>query len=243
MNTARSALSSVLRYQDKGIGEHYLVKRFLKGVFNTRPSLPRYSRIWDTSSVLAKLKTFRPANRLNLKMLTLKLVLLLALVTHQRVQTLHLIQLNDIAFLGAQVQITVKDLLKQSRPGKHLEPMLLQEFVDEKDLCVVRYLRQYLFRTKYIHRGNSNLFVSYKEPHKEVTKETISRWIRTILAMCGVNIKIFKSHSTRSASASIAAKFAPIETVLKAAGWANDCTFRRYYNKPLMKGQTVELLM
>ena len=215
----------------------------MKGVFNARPSLPRYSTIWDTSSVLAKLRTFSPANRLSLKMLTLKLVLLLALVTHQRVQTLHLIKDEDIVFSGSQVQIVINALLKQSRPRYHVQPLLLQEFLDDKKLCVVRYLRQYILRTKYLKGTSSKLFVSYKQPHKEVSKETVARWVRIGLALCGVNTSIFMAHSTRSASVSKSAKFAIIESILKAAGWSSDCTFRRFYNKPAVQGASVEFLV
>lgn len=46
INTARSALSSVITPADKTtFGEHPLVTRFLKGTFELRPSLPRYSTI------------------------------------------------------------------------------------------------------------------------------------------------------------------------------------------------------
>ena len=41
-------------------GNHPLVSRFLKGVFELKPSLPRYHRIWDVSVVLRHLKTLDP---------------------------------------------------------------------------------------------------------------------------------------------------------------------------------------
>ena len=44
INTARSALSSVLILSvNTTFGSHPLVKRFLKGVFELKLSLPRYS--------------------------------------------------------------------------------------------------------------------------------------------------------------------------------------------------------
>ena len=58
INTARSALSSVLKPVD-GItfGAQESVKRFLKGVYEARPSSPRYAETWDMSKVLNYLKT------------------------------------------------------------------------------------------------------------------------------------------------------------------------------------------
>jgi hypothetical protein len=42
LNTIRSALSTVIFPTDQSFGSHPLVTRFLKGVFESRPSLPRY---------------------------------------------------------------------------------------------------------------------------------------------------------------------------------------------------------
>ena len=78
------------------MGEHPIVVRFLKGIFNKRPSLPRYSQIWDVNSVLEKLKDIYPASKLSFKQLTLKAVTLAALITGQRVQTLHMLQLENL---------------------------------------------------------------------------------------------------------------------------------------------------
>ena len=53
VGTARSALSSVL-IMDNGIsfGKHPLVQRFMKGIFNLRPTLPWQFAVWDSDIVL-----------------------------------------------------------------------------------------------------------------------------------------------------------------------------------------------
>ena len=57
INTARSALSSVLKPVDgMTFGAQESVKRFLKGVYEARPSNPRYTETWDVSKVLNYLK-------------------------------------------------------------------------------------------------------------------------------------------------------------------------------------------
>ena len=54
LNTARSALSSIITLPGgQSFGHHSLVTRFLKGVFELRPALPRYKEIWDVSPVLS----------------------------------------------------------------------------------------------------------------------------------------------------------------------------------------------
>ena len=90
MNTVRSALSQVL-HSPTGVplGELPTVKQFLKGVFQEKPTLPRYSVTWDPAILLSYLKTLSPVKDLTLKMLTLKTVALLGLLSPQRCQTLY----------------------------------------------------------------------------------------------------------------------------------------------------------
>ena len=53
INTARSALSSVLKPVDgMTFGAQESVKRFLKGVYEARPSNPRYTETWDAFTIL-----------------------------------------------------------------------------------------------------------------------------------------------------------------------------------------------
>ena len=61
INTARSAISSVLysRSLKTDVGSHKLVCRFIKGLFVLKPSLPRYSHIWDPEKVLSYMSRFR----------------------------------------------------------------------------------------------------------------------------------------------------------------------------------------
>jgi hypothetical protein len=67
----------------------------LKGVFETKPALPRYTCIWDVEIVLKYLKNLGPNTELTLKLLTLKLVMLLGLLSGQRCQTLHSLNIED----------------------------------------------------------------------------------------------------------------------------------------------------
>lgn len=89
INTARSALSSVLALPDNTtFGSHPLVTLFLKGVFELKPSLLRYSSNWDVGVVLTHLRGLGIASTLDLKTLTRKTTMLLCLLTGQRCQTL-----------------------------------------------------------------------------------------------------------------------------------------------------------
>ena len=48
INTARSALSSIIQSSsNRPIGEHPLIGRLMKGVFELRASFLKYSQVWD----------------------------------------------------------------------------------------------------------------------------------------------------------------------------------------------------
>eukprot|EP00794_Sanderia_malayensis_P000777 gene777-68_t len=69
----RSALSSVVCLPGyKSIAEHPMISRFLKGVYNKHPPLPKYSRIWDISVVLKYYDSLPPNELLDLKQFTHK---------------------------------------------------------------------------------------------------------------------------------------------------------------------------
>ncbi|WAR17538.1 hypothetical protein MAR_032132 [Mya arenaria] len=53
LNTARGALSALgLQFDGFRVGNHPLIIRYMKGVFASRPSKPRYTYIWDVDKVL-----------------------------------------------------------------------------------------------------------------------------------------------------------------------------------------------
>ena len=85
LNVFRSAISSVHDKVDGDeVGKHPTITRLLKGAFHERPPLPRYTFTWDVNKVLQYLKSLGPSNGLNLKQLTHKLVMLLALTRPSR---------------------------------------------------------------------------------------------------------------------------------------------------------------
>ena len=231
LNTARSAISSVMTVGMRKVdfGSHKLTCQFMKGVFNARPSLPRYASIWDPDVVLRYLSRLAPSRRIPLKTLTRKVATLLALLTVQRVRTLHLIRLKNISVTDDYVQIVIDAKLKTSRPGFHLEPIVLKKYNVNKHLCIVRYLNEYIKRTESLRGPEPQLFVSYQKPHKKVTKSTVSRWVKLMLRKAGIDISMYKAHSTRAASASKASSFVPIDKILKAGGWSNDSCYNKHY--------------
>ncbi|CAC5410279.1 unnamed protein product [Mytilus coruscus] len=220
--------------QEKTVGQWPLVKRFLKGIFNLKPSLPRYQRTWDVEVVLKYLKTLTPVYMLSLRVLSYKLVTLLLLLTGQRLQTIHSLDLDDITVTDSNISIDVRSLLKCSKPGRHLQPIELPAFIEDNSLCIVTVLKEYLVKSSCF-RKTQKLILSCIKPYSHVSKDTLGRWVKIVLQTSGVDINIYKPHSTRSASTSAALQCATsVDTILKAAGWSNESTFRTFYDKPYL---------
>ena len=94
IKSARCSLSAISDSPDSAhptFGEHPNVKRFIKGVFQSRPPLPRYSKTCDVNLVLQYIGSIGNTKELSLKNLTSELVMLVALTTAQRGQSLHLL--------------------------------------------------------------------------------------------------------------------------------------------------------
>ena len=81
----RSALSAVLPLIDgHKAGSHPLVCQLLEGVFQLRPPQPRYATTWQVSKVVQYISSLGSNSNLSTKLLSYKLVGLLALTAPDR---------------------------------------------------------------------------------------------------------------------------------------------------------------
>ena len=197
------------------MGSQPLVNRFLKGVFHTRPCVPRYQFIWDTSLVLSYLKQLPPFKSLSLKDLTLKPVMLIALVTSQRCQSIHLMNLDGMQQNAGHYKFVIIALVKQSAPGRKQPELILPVFKEDYRFYVYSVLTKYIKRTAPHKGGETRLFISFVKLFQVVSKDTISCWIKSVMIKSGIDVNVFKPHSTRAPSTSKANSCqVPVDTIL-----------------------------
>ena len=112
-------------------------------------------------------------------------------------------------------------------------------YSDDKDLCVVTALDEYMLRS-FEWRKESNqtqLLLGTIRPYKKISS-TNSRWIKTVLKLDGVDINIFKGHSKRAASTSKAAVSGiSLCEILERGSWSRASTWQRFYKKALFPRQ------
>ena len=237
VNSARSTLSSIIKpVCNVPFGKSPLVCRFFNGVFNIRPVLPRYVTTWDVTKVFTFIKSKPTLTNCDLKTLSHRLAILLCLTSGQRDQTINCLNLDCIKISSDKVVLFVPETLKTTRPGHHLPPTELKTFKDS-ELCVVVHLKHYIKMTaSFRNAGTNQLLLSFVQPHKPISTSTLSRWCVTVMKESGVNANIFGSHSTRSASTS---KFkisgVSFKETAKSAGWSNEKTRAKFYDKPIQE--------
>ena len=212
-----------------------LVTHFMKGVSRSRPTVARYQNVWDVSLVLDMFRKQLLPEFLSLYDLSMRTVTLLALVSAQRSQSIHLLDIDNMSREEDKFSFRLCGDFKQSRIGHETLEIILPAYQSDLRLCIVRTLGIYLHRTAPL-RKSSKLFISTIRPFYPVSKDTISRWIRMTLQMAGIDVGVYKAHSTRAAATSAAqCKGVNVKDTLKVAGWAREATFARFYSKPLIQ--------
>ena len=234
LNAYRSAISSVHdKVDDMDVGKHPLVSRVLKGAFHARPPLPRYTTTWNVQVVLDCISQWGDTRSLSLKLLTYKLVMLMALTRPSRSADLASLTISKCQFKPEGVSFLPSNLAKQSRQGKPLADIFFATFPGNKELCPVETLRHYQTVTSPLRKESTQLFVATVKPHKPVASCTIARWLKEVLKLSGIDVNIFTAHSTRSASVSAAADSGvTTNDILKAADWSTESVFRKFYYRP-----------
>ena len=235
------------------LGEDQLVRWFMKGVLRSRPVSKRVTPSWDLPLVLDALSSqpFEPLEDIDMKMLSLKTALLLALSSAKRPGELHALSVSPMCmdFGTGQSKVSLRfnpafmpkvmsapNSMTVELNAFHPPPFLSPEDQRLNCLCPVRALHAYVDRTKAC-RQSSQLFVSWAPPRmgRPITKERLSHWVVDAIAMAyrckgrdppnGL-----RAHSTRGIAASWALfKGLSVQEICAAASWSTPGTFIRFY--------------
>ncbi|KYN22386.1 hypothetical protein ALC57_05220 [Trachymyrmex cornetzi] len=108
--------------------------------------------------------------------------------------------------------------------------LILPFFPNDPSICAASAVETYTERTKHLRTDKYELFISWKKPHRSITTQSLSRWIKDTLQESGMNTSIFTAYSTRHAATSAAKrKGVNIDLIRKTASWSSSSqTFARY---------------
>ena len=196
LNSYRSAISSVHeRVDGHTVGQHPLVVRLMKGVFNDRPPLPRYTSTWNVQTVLNHIASFGANGSLSLKQLSWKTTMLLALTRPSRSADLSQLHIRGKHYKPDGVVFVPASLAKQSRQGKPVTTFFFPSFPPDPGICPVTTLKAYEERTAPMRGTETRLFLALIKPYRAITSSTIARWLKSLLDSAGIDTSVFNAHS------------------------------------------------
>ena len=178
MNTAQSSLSTFINIDVVPVGRHPVITRFMKGVFNNKPALPKYNFTWVDGIVITYISKI---DTNSLKYLSQKLATLLVLLCGQRCgEILSVLDIRNLDLSENMCLIRIGDILKTSGPKNHIGEIKFHAYPTDLTICPLNCLRQYLEATKQ-HRGTiTSLFITLNKPFKAPARETV-RWVKQTL--------------------------------------------------------------
>ena len=155
-------------------------------------------------------------------------------------------ELNFCYFKNDGYVFLVPGLVKGSKPhNPHLE-IFFPSFPPDDPLCAASYLKRYIDITSTkmnISSSRNILFISHIKPHKAVKTSLISRWLKNVLRLSGIDTSQFSAHSTRSASSTFAANCGvSISNIMKVADWSRAGTLKSFYQKPILDSYAHRIL-
>lgn len=233
------------------VGKHDLIIKFLRGARRLNPPRPNTVPSWDLSTVLKALRgpPFEPLEQADLRALSFKTALLLALASVKRVGDLHAFSIdpsclefgpNDSKVILRPRAGYIPKVLTTPFRVQVVSLLALPTADGEQTpntLCPVRALRIYTDRSAS-YRKSDQLFVSFAQHSlgMPLTKQRLSKWIVEAIALAYASLNEhcpvgLKAHSTRGMASSWAwSTGISIVDICNAAGWSSPSTFVRFYS-------------
>ena len=161
----------------------------------------------------------------------------MAIIKASRADLLHKLDLQYRVYKKDGVLFRVPQLTKTGKPSKPPIEVFFPAFPQDRRLCVVNCLKNYEKKTAKYRSISSEtrtpLFISFIKPHAPVSLTTISRWLKSVPALAGIDTALFQGHSVRSAAASAGKKLGVSSAeIMKVADWSRESTFLKFYYKP-----------
>lgn len=236
INGYRSAISALHpKIGGVPVGQQEIVVKVMKGIFHDRPPLPRYTETWDVKVVLDYLTSLGDNNMLGMKSLTQKLAMLMALTSAARGSELRAINPKLIVKTDNSFVCHIPGLTKGKRQSKPHFKLVFEKFEENLKVDVFSTLEAYLDRTRKLRISNdqeNQLFLAVNSPHRPVVTCTVARWLKNIISEAGIDVGLFKAHSTRAAATSKArSEGLAVEQICKMANWSGVSVFEKFYNK------------
>ncbi|KAM9974228.1 hypothetical protein ACTFIR_003944 [Dictyostelium discoideum] len=226
INGHRSMLNQLLLLKNQtDIVNDPFITRIMTGIHKLRPSSAKYQEIWDANQVFKYLFTIKVIPKYTYTALLKKTLVLCKIFGLARSSDLVKWSFNGLVITPDSIKGPVVNA-KEQRKGvlSILELTSLDDI--NSQVCPVRHLSTYLRASK-----------GRRKPHSgdSVFKMRINIIVLSTLSSSGIDISKFKSHSTRSAMASLLlSNNVPFHVVKKMGRWKSNDTVDTFYDKRII---------
>ncbi|XP_067326085.1 uncharacterized protein [Anolis sagrei] len=266
LSSLKCYLAAIAWYRRKeglpSLFSDHLVKLFLRGFGNVRPTVAPITPSWSLEVVLSSLQSspYNPMATCEISYLTWKTAFLVAITSARRVSEICALRSDepylrfhkDKVILHTGISFLPKVTSRFHMSQEIVLPAFFQSPTTSLErglhmLDVRRALAFYLSRTKDV-RKTPRLFVKYRRDSCSlpVSSQRLSSWVVSVIKLAyhksgrelpnGV-----KGHSTRAVSTTAAFwKGVPLDAICRAATWSTPSTFVTNYKLDLMAKKDAE---
>ncbi|EAL60351.1 hypothetical protein DDB_G0294280 [Dictyostelium discoideum AX4] len=235
INGHRSMLNQLLLLKNQtDIVNDPFITRIMTGIHKLRPSSAKYKEIWDANQVFKHLSTIKVIPKYTYTALLNKTLVLCKMFGLPRSSDLVKWSFKGLIITPDSIKGPVINA-KEQRSG--VVSILELTSIDDTNsqVCPVRHLATYLRTSKGRRKPHSGDSVFIKNEGEPLQVNDINSIVLSTLSKSGIDIVKFKSHSTRSAMASLLlSNNVPFHVVKKMGRWKSNDTVDTFYDKRII---------
>jgi integrase len=229
IRTVVAALKMFLRvYRRSDLADHSLLTLFAKGAQNLAPLPKEKMPIWNPDRVMSYLSS-RPRPEVFLAVASEALILLL-LATGWRVDDVWKLSAN-VVFSDEKAVFFFIQKRKCPIKGSYTLSRAIPRFKERERICPVKSIEFYLLLAQKLRKDFKPLFIS--STGLRASKDSLRRWVVELLGKCGISASAGSCRSAATSSALL--RNWSIDQILNSAGWSSESTFRKYYDRSVLK--------
>ncbi|KAN0045077.1 hypothetical protein ACTA71_006638 [Dictyostelium dimigraforme] len=239
INGHRSMLNQLLHlYNKSDIVNYPFITRLMAGIHKLRPASAKYNEIWDANLVFKYLSKINVLPKFTYSALLHKTLVLCKMFGLARSSDLVKWSLNNLIISANSIKGPVINS-KEQRNNNNNSNLSILELTslddDNSSVCPVRHLKSLLLAASKRRSTNSGNSVFIQNNGDPLSTKEINEIVVSTLSKSGIDISKFKSHSTRSAMASLLlSNNIPFHVVKKMGRWKSNDTVDTFYDKKII---------
>ncbi|KAN0033464.1 hypothetical protein ACTA71_002891 [Dictyostelium dimigraforme] len=239
INGHRSMLNQLLHLYNKSdiVNDPFIIY-LMAGIHKLRPASAKYNEIWDANLVFKYLSKINVLPKFTYSALLHKTLVLCKMFGLARSSDLVKWSLNNLIISADSIKGPVINS-KEQRNNNNNSNLSILELTslddDNSSVCPVRHLKSLLLAASKRRSTNSGNSVFIQNNGDPLSTKEINEIVVSTLSKSGIDISKFKSHSTRSAMASLLlSNNIPFHVVKKMGRWKSNDTVDTFYDKKII---------